>query len=127
MNSVNNIVAAIICVVVDSHSPKNSHIDASFGIDRRLEKGKRPLPHDVIMLVFYVSIFVILKQKHLFKFASNQQFNCDLKKKTCFGMNGLTNVFAACAILLRPLLITFANEQHETSKKNDRGVCIQGG
>lgn len=53
---------------------------AQFGIDRRLEKGKRPLPHE---------------------------FGCDAARGRCHGLSGKTNVFAACAILLVPLLETF--------------------
>lgn len=51
-----------------------------FGIDRRLEKGKRPLPLD---------------------------FACNTTTWRCNGLSSKTNVFAACAILLTPLLETF--------------------
>jgi len=51
-----------------------------FGIDRRLEKGKRPLPLD---------------------------FSCNTTTQRCVGLSSKTNVFAACAILLTPLLETF--------------------
>jgi hypothetical protein len=53
---------------------------AQFGIDRRLEKGKRPLPHE---------------------------FGCDAAAGRCRGLSGKTNAFAACAILIYPLLDTF--------------------
>ena len=55
-----------------------------FGIDRRLEKGKRPLPFD---------------------------FGCDSPRGVCRGLDGRTNVFAACAILVTPLLETFYTPQ----------------